>query len=288
MKQFTAQPLDLGKYRLGEGPYFDPDRQRLSWVDILAGELHCCASDGTQSSFCLGQPLGAAVPLADSNGFVLAAQDGLYALEENSARRILDLTPVYQPFQRSNDAKADPAGRLWFGASLLDGAPHDPYGDLYCFDAGVLHRRQPDTRIANGMAWSLERSSFYFSDSGFHAVFVYDYDAATGAISSRRVLFQVEQGVPDGLCIDASGDLWVAIWGGRRVEYRSGRDGSLLGTVSVEAEHVTSCCFGGEDLRTLYITTAGEDLSGPWDGSLFSCEVDAQGLRPDLARLGSL
>lgn len=282
MRTWQAKPLSDKKYRLAEGPYWDPRFQRISWVDILEGCLYTQGPDGDTRRFSLGQPLGAAVPLAGSEGFLLAARDGLYALEGDRARLLYDLRAEYGPGRRSNDAKADPRGRLWFGCMEMD-EEHAVGGRLYRYDGGRVRVMQENTRLSNGMAFSRDRKRFYFSDSRCGCVFVYDYDDESGGIKNRRVLFEVEGGVPDGLCIDADDQLWLAVWGGRRVEKRSGETGEKLGEVQVSAEHVSSCCFMGENYDTLLITTAGEGLSGEYDGCLFACPVDARGLPPDLA-----
>ena len=95
----------------------------------------------------------------------------------------------------------------------------------------------------------------------------------------------MEDGVPDGMCIDENDNLWVAIWGGNRVEQHSTLNGEKLARIYVPAEHVSSCCFSGEHLDTLTITTAGEGLSGKYDGCLFTCRVDSKGKKPDLAKI---
>lgn len=281
MKQYTATRFSLEKYRLGEGPFYDVRSGRLSWVDILDGKLYTLSSDGRKECFGTGGPIGAAVPIRNSDGFVAALKDGLYRIENGTTERWVDLSKEYQPYQRSNDAKADPMGRLWFGSSN-DADGYAPSGNLYCYDRGELKIMQENTKISNGMAWSKDGKRFFFSDSLEHAVFVYDFDMTSGAISNRTVLFRVENGAPDGMCIDADDNLWVAVWGGRRVECRHSGNGEKLTEIEVSAENVSSCCFYGEKLDTLLITTSGEWHAGPEDGCLFSCRVDATGRAPDL------
>ena len=142
-------------------------------------------------------------------------------------------------------------------------------------------RAKESTKIANGMAWRSDNKVFYFSDSVYHAVFAYDYDLVTGNISGRRELFKIEDGVPDGMCIDTDDNLWVAVWGGNRVEKRSGATGELLAVIEVPAVQTTSCCFGGENMDTLIITSAAVGQTGEYDGCLFRCRVDARGKAPD-------
>ncbi|MCR5148266.1 MAG: SMP-30/gluconolactonase/LRE family protein [Eubacterium sp.] len=284
MVKYEAELFDNERYTLGESPYYDPRYSRFSWVDIINGRLWIMGSDGNKACFNLGQPIGAAVPLQRSDGFLLAAMDGLYIYEDGKEEKYLDLTETYKPYWRSNDAKADPSGRLWFGASVADDE-HEAEGNLYCYSAGVVKCMQANTRISNGMAWSKDRKSFFFSDSLEYAVFIYDNDPETGIITNRRVLFTVENGVPDGLTIDSDDNIWVAIWGGNRIEKHDGRTGELLAEITVPAMQTSSCCFCGDDMTTLFITSAGVGLTGEYDGCLFACKVDAQGTAPDNAVL---
>ena len=269
MKEYTATVFEKEKYSLGESPFYDPGLRRYSWVDITEGRLFTM-TDGKKSCFRFDQPIGAAVPLPDSEGFILAAADGLYTLKDGKAERFLDLKTIYKPYWRSNDAKLDPRGRLFFGACAQDG--HEAEGALFCYDNGQVKCLQPNTRISNGMAWSRDLKTFYFSDSLEYAVFKYDYDPETGDISGRRVLFNIEGGVPDGMCIDSEDNLWVAVWGGSRIEKRSGIDGRKLAEIRVPAKRVSSCNFAGDD-KTLFITSSGAGENGEFDGCLFKCDI---------------
>ncbi len=269
MNTFTAQAFSKDIYSLAESPFYDYRTKTLSWVDITQGIFYTAENDGKdlKKTYSFGQAIGAAVPTEKEGLYVIAATDGLYVYENNSSRLVKTLSDFYKPYQRSNDAKADPAGRLWFG-SIVNDDEHPAGGNLFCLDKGTISCRQADTKIANGMAWSSDCKKFYFSDSLCHAVFVYDYDFDSGNISNRKVLFKVEDGLPDGMCIDADDNLWVAIWAGSRIEKRSGKDGSLLATVNVDAKNATSCCFFGPNFEKLFITSSER---------LFTCTVDAKG-----------
>ncbi|MBR3040306.1 MAG: SMP-30/gluconolactonase/LRE family protein [Lachnospiraceae bacterium] len=271
MKKYQAVLFDRQKFALGESPFYDARFKRYSWVDIINGELWTLR-DGEKKSFSLGQPIGAAIPLSDSDGFYLAAMDGLYIYENGEAKLLCPLNSVFKNYWRSNDAKTDPFGRIFFGASVADD-DHEAEGALFCYDKGKITCLQDNTKIANGMAWSSDRKSFFFSDSLEYAVFKYDYDPKTGMIGNRRKLFSVENGVPDGMCIDLDDNLWVAIWGGNRIEKRDGKTGELLAEIEVPAKQTSSCNFL-DDGKTLFITSAGVGLDGESDGCLFTCEVD--------------
>ncbi|MBE5871013.1 MAG: SMP-30/gluconolactonase/LRE family protein [Lachnospiraceae bacterium] len=283
MKEYTAIVMDAEKHSLGESPYYDPRYDRYSWVDITQGRLWTM-TEGRKTYFELGQPIGAAIPLRDTDGFLLAARDGLYVYRDGKADCIKGLQEVYKPYWRSNDAKADRSGRIWFGATVSD--EHEPEGSLFCYDKGEILCMQENTKIANGMAWSKDQKHFFFSDSLEYAVFRYTYDAKNGTITDRQVLFTVEDGVPDGMCIDAEDNLWVAIWGGSRIEKRSSVTGELLAVVHVPAEHTSSCCLAKKAGSVfLFITSAGDGLTGEYDGCLFRCPVEVPGVISDFAKV---
>ena len=169
---------------------------------------------------------------------------------------------------------------MYFGSSVLDDS--EPSGNLFRYDKGSVKVMEANTKISNGMAWSKDKKKFYFSDSPFNAIFEYDYDINTGDLTNRRVLCEITNGVPDGLCIDDEDNLWIAIWGGRRVEHRSGATGELLGVIEVDANNVTSCCFYGENYDKLLITSSGDNEDGAGDGRIFTCKVEARGLKADV------
>jgi sugar lactone lactonase YvrE len=268
------------KLILGEGPYYDPRFKRLSWVDIENKKLFY-SKDGAVESVDVHQRIGAAIPMADSDGFVLALEDGLYIYRDNEISLLEGFEGIYKDYWRSNDAKADSKGRIWFDA-MVKGEGHAPEGNLYCYDKGQIRCIVEGTKIANGMAWNSDKTRFYFSDSAKHTVSVFDYDEKSGNISNRKVLFVLEDGVPDGMTIDSEDNLWVAVWGGSRVEKRSGKTGELLQTIQVPAKQTSSCCFGGDDMMTLYITSAGIGQTGEYDGCLFKVRTDVKGVAPDL------
>ncbi len=269
MKIHRAELFSKKKYQLAESPFYDARYDRISWVDITEGKLYIRESDSPVKTISFGQMIGAAVPLFEDDGYLVAATDGLYVYQNGIKKKIYDLTREYESCQRSNDAKYDPEGRLWFGSIVFEeDTPH--HGNLYSYKDGTVLCRQSGTKLSNGMAWNRAADKFYFSDSDEKAVFVYDYDRETGSITGRKELFKVTGGVPDGMCIDKNDNLWVAVWGGSRLELRDGKSGEQLEEIDVPAVQVTSCCFYGSDDR-LFITTAGEGLDGEHDGCLFEC-----------------
>ncbi len=284
MKTFIAEPLIRTKYLLGESPFYDPRTGKSSFVDIIAGKLYIFSDLEKITCTDFGQQIGAAVLSGNPGEYVVCGTDGLFLFDGKEISKVRDMTDCYEDYQRSNDAKADPCGRLFLGSSVWkDG--QEPLGNLYRVDKNGIKVIQENTRISNGMAWSGDRSRFFFSDSPYHAIFAYDYDETTGDITNRRELFKIEDGVPDGMCIDTEDNLWVAVWGGSRIEKRSSVTGELLGIVKVPALNTTSCCFCGDDLDTLLITSSGDGLDGECDGYVFTCKVDAKGCPPDYAKI---
>lgn len=275
MKNYIAERYINTKYSLAEGPYYDSRYNRLSWVDIPEGTVNTLI-DGVCNSVKVCSTVGAAIPLKNSNGFLAACTDGLYITQDGNTEMLVDMSESFKSFQRCNDAKCDASGRLWFGSSSNDESVGFG-GDLYCLTDGDVTKVISDTGISNGMAWSSDGKKFYWADSPEHAVFVFDYDLDTGSISNRQTLCTISDGVPDGLCIDSENNLWIAIWGGRRVENRDGKTGELIGKIDVDASNVTCCCFGGPDMNVLFITTSGEGQTGEGDGCIFKCKLDVNG-----------
>ncbi len=265
MKTYKAELYCENKYALGESPCFDEKTGTIAFTDITAGMFYRI-SGGEITGFDLGEQIGACV-LGKDGSYILCATTGLYRFTDGKAERFFEFGPLLEPWQRCNDCKAGPLGRIFMGtSSYMDGYEG---GNLYLYDGG-LKILVPDTKIANGMAWFGD--NFYFADSTDKCVYRFNY-YPSGAISGREVLFTVSGGFPDGLCVDSDGNLFVAIWGGNRIEHRDGSTGKLLGVIEVPAVNVTSCCFIGD--KKLFITTSGMGLDGELDGCLFTCEVEA-------------
>jgi sugar lactone lactonase YvrE len=275
--------LDV-KAELGEGPCWLADRQRLLWVDIMAGLVHLLDPVTVEdSSLDVGQPVGAAVP-ADDGRVALAVRDGFLLLDLDTGA-LEDVAGVEREIagNRMNDGKCDSAGRFWAGTMALDG--RRGAGSLYRLDASRrVERVIEGVGISNGLGWSLDDRLMYYIDTPEGRVDVFDFDPATGAIANGRPFVVVEPpGAPDGMAIDAEGCVWVALWGGGRV-LRFRPDGTLADTVEVPASRTTSCCFGGPDLRDLYITSAWHGMAAdgrarePLAGSLFRCRPGVAGL----------
>jgi sugar lactone lactonase YvrE/DNA-binding IclR family transcriptional regulator len=271
---------------LGEGPMWSPRDNALYWVDIFTPSVHRYdAATGADSETPLGTMASLVVPKA-SGGLLVATPGGLMALDLSTRR----LTPFCHPEAgrpnvRYNDGKCDRRGRLWVGSMDMGAAANR--GHLFCVE-GNGSWRQVDTgfTVPNGMGWSPDNRSMYLTDTYRQTIYRYDFDLASGTVGNRQALITIpaSDGKPDGLTVDDQGCLWVALWDAWQIA-RYSPDGQLMQRVRVPVPRPTSCCFGGDNLDTLFITSASLRLdeaqlaSAPLSGSLFALSLpDARGL----------
>jgi sugar lactone lactonase YvrE len=188
------------------------------------------------------------------------------------------------PQNRFNDGKVDRSGRVWAGTMNENGP--EPTGSLYRLDpSGSIKRMATGFICANGLGWSPDNRTMYFTDSMIRTIWTYEFDPATGGLGERRVFatLAANEGLPDGLTVDSEGFVWSAVWDGWRV-LRYAPDGTIERTIRMPVQRPSSCMFGGPDLKTLYITSACVELgwnalkNGPLAGSLFALSTDVAGL----------
>jgi len=255
---------------LGEGPRWDAATGRLLWVDIERGLLHVSdPASGADSSIPLGARVGSAAPT--STGSVLVALADRLALVDLTDESVRTLAPFpHGVGMRTNDGACDSAGRFWIGTNALDFAPGA--GALYRYSDGALEQMLDEVTLSNGLGWSPDGRCMYYIDSLTFQVDIFDFDAAAGLITERRLFVSIDpaDGTPDGLAVDDEGGVWVALYGGGAVR-RYGPDGELDRVVVVPAENVTACCFGSDDGRSLFITTAAPA------GSVFVTDAGVSG-----------
>jgi sugar lactone lactonase YvrE len=249
---------------VGEGPVWDSSDGTLLWIDIgnnLIQRFDPVAH--TNSAVVVEQGVSAAV-FAKRGGLLIATTEGLaFATIDDGVADVEVITAVEtSSSNRMNDGKCDPEGRFWVGSMTHDGSPAS--GSLYRVDPDLsVHPLLGGVGTGNGLGWSPDTSTMYFIDSPTRVVRVFDYDPASGeATDGRDMTLRLPNDVatPDGLSIDTDGNLWIALWEGSAVHCYA-PDGSLLEVIEVPARRVTSCCFGGEGLTDLYITSAALDLT---------------------------
>jgi sugar lactone lactonase YvrE len=217
--------------------------------------LHVLES-GEDRAIGLDAMVGAAAPT--SSGAVLVAladRLALVDLADESVRTLVRLP--HGPGLRSNDGACDAAGRFWIGTMALDEAP--AAGALYRYD-GRLERVLDAVTLSNGIGWTRDDTQMYYIDSPVQRVDLFDFELASGRVDDRRPFVSIDEsdGIPDGLTVDDEGGVWVALYGGSCV-HRYDESGHLDAVLEVPAKNVTSCCFGGGDGRSLFVTTAAPD-----------------------------
>jgi sugar lactone lactonase YvrE len=285
-RRLEADIVVQAQCELAEGPVWDARRGLLRWVDILPGRVHALdPATGAHTWFEAGDAVGT-VGLTRGGGLVLALADrfALAGHDGQDSSRLGEFTVDRSVF-RFNDGKPDPWGN--FCAGTCTWAPGGPACGLYRLRPdGAVGEIVGDVGLSNGLDWSDDRATFYFADSATGGVDVFDTDPETGALGVRR-RFVTVGGVPDGLTLDASGALWVAVWGMSELR-RYTPDGRLDTVVSLPVRQVTSVAFGGADLGTLYITTARENFTPadlreqPHAGDIFACTPGVTGRPPFL------
>lgn len=281
----TAELILDAQAQLGEGPIWSAKDRRLYWIDIDVGLVHVFDPTTRENrTIPVGQAVGTVVP-RKSGGLMLALAHGFASLDLETEKVEMICDPQPDGGTRFNDGKCDPAGRFWAGT--LDPTDAPERGALYRLDADLsVHTMLPKVSISNGIVWSLDATTLYFIDTPTACVAAFDYDNATGAIENRRVAVEIpeEEGWPDGMTIDAEGNLWIGMWDGSQVGCWNPRTGEKLASIRVPAKRVTACAFGGEKLDELYITTARMELSDeelhqhPYSGGIFRAKPGVRGI----------
>jgi sugar lactone lactonase YvrE len=286
-------PLDAPPSVLGESPLWHPSEQVLYWCDIAGRTLNRfdpASSRHNQWGFAT-EPASIA-PMRDG-GLLIAMRDGMWRFDTATGQRSPLAAPPYDMrLERFNDGKCDPQGRFWVGTIY---EPRDPpLAAFYRYTAGHLDRMAGDITVGNGLAWSPDARTMYCSDTKAHAIYAFDFDAATGGIGPRRVFarFPVKQaeqdlgtygGRPDGAAVDVEGNYWSALFEGQRL-VRLSPAGEITREIRLPVRCATMPCFGGPDLKTLYITTSREKRPAaeldaqPLAGRVLTLRVDVPGL----------
>lgn len=274
--------VDAGA-ELAEGPVWEGRTGELVWVDILAGAVHRTdVRSGADRIISIGEHVGA-VALTDSGALVAATPTAFRLVERPiPPHPILAALPRKDPTIRMNDGKVDPAGRFVAGTTAYDARPGA--GALYSLTDGHVTTLLTGVTISNGLAWAANGRTMYYVDTPTQRIDVMDYDPEFGTIGSRRPWVRIppRAGAPDGICIDEAGGIWVALWGGGAVHRYAERRHTH--TVTVPRHRPSSVALGGDDGRTLFITTATDDDLRHPNGSVFVAEVDVPG--PATRRFG--
>ena len=281
---FTADLLFKAQNDLGEGPLWHPKEKCLYWLDIVSGDIYQSNQDISAFKKSHFNTMIGSFGFLEKGGLILATNNGFAILKPGQSKFNTIWNPLPQRENvRMNDGKVDLKGRFWAGS--MD--PERQEGELYRLDPDrSQHTLLHHIGISNGIGWSPDQETMYFTDSMQYTIFAFDFDLDSGAITNQRTFIELPKDgreiVPDGLCVDAEGCIWSAHWNGWEI-VRYDPKGNPILKVNVPAQRVTSCCFGGENLDQLFITSSRGDLpqkdlgNQPSAGDVFIYQTNTRG-----------
>ncbi|HOA72150.1 MAG TPA: SMP-30/gluconolactonase/LRE family protein [Phycisphaerae bacterium] len=281
--------------KCGEAPTWDAANNRVLWVDNESSFVHALSLDTGQVTRISTGLMVSGVALNTKGGYVFAGATGLHVWRGQD-----DYRTVISEFAGEslyfNDILADPSGRVYAGTLYWGGNGMEKFGKLYLVKPdGSAEIVDEGIELSNGLGFSPDNRTLYYTDSFARRIYAYDVDTASGRLSNRRVFVQVpsDEGLPDGLTVDAEGFVWSAQWyGGQVVRYDP--QGKVERRIAMPMMQVSSCLFGGPNLTDLYVTTAANSWEGPYappgynfkaaniGGPLYRVRLDIQG-KPDYA-----
>jgi sugar lactone lactonase YvrE len=245
---------------LGEGTYWDTKEQVLWWIDIWGPTIHCYSpATGKDDAWMAPEYLGT-LSVRERGGLVVSMVSGFHFFDPKTGK----FSPIVDPESdmqdtRFNDGKTDRQGRF-FSGSMFEAPGKTPLkiAALWRLDADLsVHKVIDGVGCSNGLAWSPDSRTMYFTDSHTHFVWVYDFEAATGEADNRRVFIDLtaEDYIVDGSTVDAAGNYWLTVpFKGKVLAYDPA--GKHMQTIEMPFDLPTCCEFGGKDLDTLYVTSA--------------------------------
>lgn len=298
--------------QLGEGPHWEEENQCLLFVNIKKSELHRYFPETGRHQVLhvedcgTGKSVGFAIPLEDEPNFHVVGLGRSLVIVEWSPndpddhtvkpKVVLHTVDQQTPTNRFNDGKCDPQGRLWAGTMGYETIPGQPdlhKGSLFSLDSKLSLSKMADkVSISNGLAWSHDRKTFYYIDSLEYSVDAFDYDESTGEIGNRRKALDykasgLSKDIPDGMCIDEEGNLWVANYYGKKVICINPKTNQIIKKVEMPAKNMTSVCWGGANYDTLFATSSmigltAAELTTQQGGATFAIAgLGVKGLKPN-------
>lgn len=272
--QLSASPCSEALSELGESPLWDPNAG-LRWLDVPGRRLFTLDAEGRETSVALYQAV-TAIELGPGRDLLAVTCTGFGWLDTATGAVDETVRVVDDDAISMNDGAIDPHGRCWAGSAVRDLSGR---GALYCFDGNTVTTRLQHLGMSNGLDWSVGGDELYHVDTGAGALTAWQYDPESGALGMARPLRSIPLGLPDGLTVDANGDIWLAVWGLGHVWRLDSKTGATTAVIRLPSRYPTSCVFGGANLSTLYITTATDD-EGPGGGLLHAVDVPTIGRPP--------
>ena len=272
---------------LGEGAIWNYKTHELYWIDIEGRKLNIYNPKSKINKVLKTESrIGTVVPFTEDEALI-ALENGVHKIDIQTGKSNL-FTDMKNELlgSRLNDGKCDPSGRFWVGSMHLE--QETGKANLYTITSeNILQKKIDSVTISNGIVWTSDKKTMYYIDTPTSTIKEFDYNNETGEISNGKIAVKIpiKFGFPDGMTIDEENMLWVGMWNGNAVIRFNPKTGKVISKIEVPAHNITSCAFGGENLETLYITSARIDMTEeelikyPLAGSLFSINPGVKGVK---------
>lgn len=274
-------------YGLIEGPVWDPQKG-LIFSDVLAGGVFCLCPDGSVSTVFEHRRGIGGMALHDDDGLVVSGRNISFKPFNGSDTILLLDRDEQNNNVGYNDITTDEQGRIYAGSlgssPVFDDGREPHSGDLYLIELdGSARVVAQDIQLSNGLGFSPDGRTLYHSDSRRQTVFCYSVEL-DGSLGEKRPFVSPDRGGPDGLVVSEDGAVWVALAGGHGVGVY-GADGALREHIEIPLPMCTSVCFGGQDLKDLYIVSGSDGASSDKAGAVFRCRTEVAGLAVPIAKV---
>ena len=262
----------------GENPLWHPIEQRLYWTDIPTGRLfRFHPKTGSHEMIYHDRPVGGFTFQSDGDLLLFRDRGNVVLWREGKVTEIINEIPAERE-SRFNDVFADPTGRVFCGTMSSEQCK----GRLYRLDTdGKLMLVLESIGCSNGMGFTPDFKGLYYTDSYAREIYLFDYNVDDGSLRNQRVFATLREpdGLPDGLTVDRNGRVWSAVWDGSAL-VRFDAEGQIDLRIHFPTRKITSLTFGGDDLRDIYVTSAGGNTKpedGASAGALFQLRTGDQG-----------
>ena len=275
-------------YGLVEGPLWDNERG-LIFSDVLHGGVFAVKDTYEVSKIFAHRRGIGGIALHTDNGLIVSGRNVSFKPFDGGETVILLDRDEGAGIVGYNDLTTDSVGRIYVGSlgssPVFDDGREPQAGDLYLIDLdGHSSKVAEDIMLTNGLAFSPDGKTLYHSDSSRKVVNRYDVHE-DGLLGAKQIFAELETGVPDGLVVSEDGSVWVALARGGHGVAVFDSNGSLTAIIEIPQPMCTSVCFGGVDLKTLYIVSGSEGMDSDKAGAVYSMATDVAGCAVAPARV---